>query len=212
MERAGTALERQTCPNQADPITEDSMAAKPLPDADLLRQLLRYEPDTGKLFWKERNASHFPPSKHAATFARTFNNELSGKEAFTAQDERGYHQGWIKGQRYKAHRIIWKIVTGEDPITIDHINGATNDNRWLNLRNATTKENGRNRKISVNNTSGVCGVGWVAECNKWSAAIKIDNRTIHLGFFLKFEDARDARLKAERDAGFHPNHGRKQVR
>ena len=35
------------------------MAPKALPSPEVLRQLLCYEPDTGKLFWKERSRDMF---------------------------------------------------------------------------------------------------------------------------------------------------------
>lgn len=187
------------------------MAAKPLPDADLLRQLLRYEPDTGKLFWRERNASHFPPSKHAGTYARTFNRELAGKEAFTARNELGYHQGWFINRLYRAHRLIWKIVTGEDPDLVDHINGDASDNRWFNLREVSRRENGLNRPLPANNTSGVLGVRLDKRSQKWMASIKVNGIDKHLGTFADIEEARAVRMKAEREFGYHPNHGRRPV-
>ena len=39
------------------------MAVKALPSPEVLRQLLRYEPETGKLFWKERSALFFKCTK-----------------------------------------------------------------------------------------------------------------------------------------------------
>lgn len=185
------------------------MAAKPLPDADLLRQLLRYEPDTGKLFWRERNASHFPPTKHAAVYAMAFNREMAGREAFTAKDDLGYHQGWLLNQRYRAHRLIWKIVTGDDPELVDHINGDSGDNRWFNLRQVTRRENGLNRPLPANNKTGVLGVRFDKRYGKWTASIKVGGRDKHLGTFSDLEDARAARMKAERLYGYHPNHGRR---
>ena len=184
------------------------MAAKPLPDADLLRQLLRYEPDTGKLFWRERSASHFPPSKHAKTFAATFNREMAGKEAFASPNGTGYLQGWIKGRKYRAHRVIWKMVTGNDPDTIDHINGKPDDNRWCNLRDASIKENSQNKSLSKINKSGTCGVFWLSRAQRWKAMLTVDGRNVYVGQFISLEDATLARKAAEREYGFHPNHGR----
>lgn len=187
------------------------MAAKPLPDADLLRQLLRYEPDTGKLFWRERNASHFSGRGHTLSNVATFNRLMAGKEAFTAKDELGYHQGWLINQRYRAHRLIWKIVTGKDPDLVDHINGDASDNRWFNLRQVSRRENGLNRPLPANNKSGILGVRLDKRSQKWVASIKVAGKDKHLGTFSEIDDARAARMKAEREFGYHPNHGRRRA-
>ena len=43
---------------------------------------------------------------------------------------------------YRAHRLIWKWMTGDDPEReIDHINQDPYDNRWENLRLATPAQN-----------------------------------------------------------------------
>lgn len=65
-----------------------------------------------------------------------------------------------------AHRIIWKMETGSDPACeIDHrdLNGL--NNRWENLREATTTQNGFNKKPRsriVQHPKGVYpyGKGW----------------------------------------------------
>lgn len=46
----------------------------------------------------------------------------------------GYRYVKINGIEYYEHDIIWKMLTGKDPVgTIIHINGKTNDNRIENL-------------------------------------------------------------------------------
>ena len=37
----------------------------------------------------------------------------------------------------------------------------------------------------------------------------IDYQSVHLGFFDEKQDAIDARIVAQNEAGFHENHGRK---
>jgi hypothetical protein len=42
----------------------------------------------------------------------------------------------------------------------------------------------------------------------WQARIRVNNRHIYLGVFDSMEEAVRVRKIAEREYGFHPNHGR----
>lgn len=126
-----------------------------------------------------------------------------GQEA-GALSGRGYRNIRIEGKYYLAHRLIWKLLYGEDPEEIDHINGNRSDNRITNLRSVCHYENMRNRKRGSDNTSGVMGVSWHKVNSKWRARIGEEL----LGDFDKFEDAVAARKQAEKELGYHPNHGR----
>lgn len=180
------------------------MAFRALPERDTLLQLLSYDPETGKLFWCERPVEMFPSRRSAGRW----NTLYAGQEAFTGVHLTGYRQGRIDGERYKAHRVIWKMMTGEDPGEIDHINGDRADNSWANLREVERLENSRNRARHYGNTSGVCGVMWHKAGQKWLAKIGVGYAQIHLGVFDTFEEAVAARKAAEAEHGFHENHGR----
>lgn len=175
----------------------------------ILRSLLRYAPETGRLYWLPRNPSMFREGKIPTELAcRIWNTKYAGKEAFTA-NSRGYRVGGIFGRAYEAHRVIWAIVHGDWPSNnIDHENGVRNDNRISNLRDVSTQENARNSKLPSDNTSGVIGVDWRQHKGKWRASIKAEGRQIHLGHFTNFDSAVAARKAAEVQYGFHPNHGR----
>lgn len=180
------------------------MAIRQLPPVGVLRQSLRYEPDTGKLFWLPRPRSHFKTDKSF----RSWNARYPGSEAFTATSH-GYKLGSINGANYRAHRVIWCMVYGSDPTEeIDHINGDKADNRLINLRAVTTLENMRNLRRPSDNKSGVIGVNWDTEKEKWHASITVEGRQIFLGYFGDLGLAAAARQGAERCLGFHPNHGR----
>jgi hypothetical protein len=127
----------------------------------------------------------------------------AGQEAGTFCED-GYRYIRVDRKQYLAHRIIWKLLYGEDPEEIDHINGNRSDNRITNLRSVSRLENMRNRKRASDNTSGVTGVFWYKARSKWRATI---SQKI-LGNFNKFEDAVAARKQAEKELGYHPNHGR----
>jgi len=118
----------------------------------------------------------------------------------------GYLQVCTKGKTYKAHRLVWLIEKGVWPDELDHINGLRTDNRIENLREVTRKENLRNQKTRCTNSSGVMGVG--KEGGRWRARIRIDGRSIHLGYFERLEDAAKARKDADEKYGYHQNHGR----
>ena len=173
------------------------MAAKPLPPAGYLRQRLRYEPETGKLYWRE-----------FAGCERRWNSRYAGTEAFTATNGKGYRMGRIDGAAYQAHRVAWAMHYGSDPEgQIDHINHNRQDNRADNLRDVASGINQKNMSRPRTNTSGVVGVYWYARHAKWMASIKAEGTLIYLGYFADKADAVAARKAAEARYGFHVNHG-----
>lgn len=109
-----------------------------------------------------------------------------------------------------AHRIIWTMIHGliPDGLVIDHINHNASDNRIGNLRLVHRIDNQRNMKKNIKNTSGVVGVGWYKNYQKWTATIQVRGKAVKLGYFASFDDAVEARRKANIKYGFHPNHGR----
>ena len=172
------------------------MTAKELPTVDYLRKRLRYEPETGKLFWLD--CDDMPNS---------WRRQFSGKEAFTCVCG-GYRTGGIKYSGFRAHRVAWAIHYGEWPSNqIDHINGVRIDNRIKNLRMVTSQENMRNIKMFNTNTSGVTGVSWAKSKSKWLAMISVDGKNKHLGLFNNLEEAAAARAEASARYGFTKRHG-----
>ena len=177
---------------------------KPLPSQSTLLKLLRYEPRTGTLFWRERPRSMFASDR----IWRAWNARLAGKEAFAAIAAAGYRIGTLGGRGVYAHRVIIKMVLGIDPDEVDHIDGDQSNNRWDNLRPASRMVNCRNTARRSDNKSGVTGVGWARRDRRWVARIHIDQRNISLGYFTTKVAAIHARKVAEIIYGFHPNHGR----
>lgn len=93
-----------------------------------------------------------------------------------------------------------RIVMGAKPQQIvDHINGNRADNRKSNLRCCSRAENGRNRRLSAINKSGITGVYFDNERHKWAANIIFNSKRIFLGRFEKKEDAIKARIEKEID-------------
>lgn len=175
------------------------MANKPIPSPDELRQLLAYDPETGKLFWKERGPEWFRDTdgRTAQHACRNWNARYAGQEAFTPKDAHGYRIGAIKDVKYKAHRVIWALVHGAWPVgDVDHVNMDRADNRIANLREADRSQNMRNRGATRRNSTGLKGVCWDGEKKKWLAQIKLDGRNKYLGRYDTPEEAHAAYVKA----------------
>jgi hypothetical protein len=180
------------------------MADRPDITPEICRQLLRYEPETGKLFWRERGSEWFSESKNrwggvhsAASRAQTWNARYAGTEAFTASGDDGYLRGAILGKSQLAHRIVWAVAYGVWPSNeVDHVNMDRADNRISNLREADHSENNRNRSVQSNNTSGRKCVSWHKRAGKWRAHIVLHGKQRHLGLFATADEAYAAYLAA----------------
>lgn len=92
----------------------------------------------------------------------------------------------------------------------DHKDGDKLNNQKENLREATYSQNGMNKKIRSNNTSGRVGVHLDKKKNKWCAMICHNKKHINLGYFDSFEKAVEARKEAEEKyfKEFKPNENR----
>lgn len=178
---------------------------------ELCRQLLRYEPDTGRLFWRARTPDLFADTGvggREGSCAR-WNGRYTDAPALSAVCG-GYFTGRIFDLSFSAHRVVWAIVYGEWPpvgLVVDHINGNPQDNRITNLRVVSHTANGRNCKQSKSNRTGRTGVSFSKREGKWVAYIH-DGKRRNLGYFNDYASACAAREAAERQVGYHPNHGR----
>lgn len=180
------------------------MAPKALPSPEVLRQLLRYEPETGKLFWRERSRDMFGSNR----IFLSWNARYAGAEALVVKFM-GYRSGGVNGARVLAHRAVWAMQTGAWPeADIDHINGVRDDNRLENLRAVTRAENLRNTRRRDNNTSGFTGVDYFKAMKSWRARIHVNGAEVVLGYFATAEAAGAARKSADAVYGYHANHGR----
>ena len=164
---------------------------KPLTQ-ERLREVLDYNPNTGVFIWKVATA-----------------NAIKVGSVAGATEGSGYTQIQIDTCLYHAKRLAWLYVFGRWPNDqIDHINGDRQDDRIANLRDVSVAENNMNQRIPSNNTSGVMGVSW-RECRKkWHAQIGHKKKKIFLGYYKTLSEAISARKAAERQYGFHMNHGR----
>lgn len=109
-------------------------------------------------------------------------------------------------RRVWAHRVIMERMLGRplhDKERPDHINGNERDNRRENLRAVTHRQNLQNQKgPHRKNRSGVRGVTWNKDHNKW-AAIVVDGGLRHyLGFFESVEEAGKVAAAKRHELGF----------
>lgn len=164
----------------------------PLPPADYLKARLSYNASTGEVRWRPRPLTGDP---WLDSYVRRWNARYSERVAgYMAGD---YRQVVIDYRKYQEHRVIWKMVTGEEPpIELDHKDRRKTHNVISNMRPATHAENGRNHGIRKNNTSGVKGVYYIPSSGRWRAMIMVDRKCIHLGMFDTCEEAAMHRKQA----------------
>jgi hypothetical protein len=165
---------------------------------ELLRECFDYDPATGLFTWRKRPRSHFVSdhswriffARYVGRPAGTHSNRGYLKLAFTFDDRR-----WMM----HAHRAAWALMTGKWPKNeIDHINRIRDDNRFVNLRDATHAENQHNANKRRNNTSGFVGVVWRGDSQKWIAQIRINRQHYFLGHFDDPAEAHAAYLVAKK--------------
>jgi hypothetical protein len=118
------------------------------------------------------------------------------RKYYWSKDKDGYIIHTKGKSKIRLHRFITNCP---DDLIPDHIHGkpSRNDNRKANLRLVTVSQNGMNREIGTNNSSGIVGVSWHKQTGKWIARIQIDKKRINLGLFDNFDDAVEARKEAE---------------
>lgn len=154
-----------------------------LPPADILRERLEYDPETGDLRWKKHR---YP--KRVGVIA-------------TYKVRAGYQCLRLNGETHYAHRIIWRLHTGEnlsDGMVIDHINHDPSDNRLSNLRLVTLSENTYNTTQNnvLNPDTSRRGI-IQTESNRWSVQINYEGKKLYLGTYDTLLEAIAARTGGE---------------
>lgn len=149
----------------------------------VLREIVRYEPTTGKFYWLKSN-----------------NQSASiGGEAGTVEPNTGYVRFTILGRKYQAHRLAWLYVHGVWPeCEIDHRDLDKTNNTISNLRQAVPANNASNKRVSKRNILGIKGVS-LRRDGKFVARIGHRNEVICLGTFGDVETARAAYVEKARE-------------
>lgn len=141
-----------------------------------LRDTYHYEPGTGDLIWKIRGKGR----------------KFGQKAGHSSGTDGRWRVRLLNGKLVSDHRLAFFLMMGRWPLPgmeVDHRDNNPRNNRWENLREATRSQNGCNRKIQSNNTSGMKGVFFDKTRRKWVAEIKLNNKKIRLGRFDLIEDA-----------------------
>lgn len=142
---------------------------KELPPIETLKEMFDYHPE-GYLVWKNRPREHFATEQGW----RTFNSRFIGNRAGYYNVRNGYITINLNNVFYKGHRIIYKLVTGIEPLLpIDHIDGDVLNNKIENLREATAQENCFNSsKRSVRGKETSIYKGVQKDKKTWLATLK----------------------------------------
>lgn len=161
---------------------------------EYLKEALHYDPETGIFTWNERPESHFKNYGRYLSWNDRFSNKTIG-----CFDE-GYLKTSIDNKLYRLQRLAWLYMEGYLPEhQVDHMDRNKANNKWENLREVSAICNAQNCNMKKNNKSGVTGVCFVKNLNKWRAAICINHKSKYLGIFDNFDDAVRVRYNEELD-------------
>lgn len=138
---------------------------------EMVKEYFSYNHDTGSLTWLKDSGSNWCKGKVAGTKAGD------------------YLRVSFKGKRFYVHRLVYLFHHGYLPDTVDHINGNGSDNRIENLRGCTQAENNLNSKIPKSNTSGVKGVSWNKQHNRYKGIVQYKGKQYFIGYFDNLEEA-----------------------
>lgn len=127
---------------------------------------------------------------------------LVSKEDFYLVKE---HKWWLKDGLYACTKIkgknkyLHRLILGEGDYICDHINQNPLDNRRSNLRKSDKSKNAINSKNRSDNTSGMKGISFDKEKNKWHVYINKEKKRYFIGYFKELKEAVKARIRTERE-------------
>lgn len=158
-----------------------STIVRRVPTQDELKSLYLYDPETG----------HFT---HLKSRGKGRAGQLAGNI-----NSNGYREMRVCNTLFQAHRLAFLYMTGtfpEKPLTVDHINGVRDDNRWCNLRAATWHEQTWNSPVRQQCKSGLKGAWPCKTTGRWQSILTDGKARIWLGRFDTADEAHRAWIKA----------------
>lgn len=155
---------------------------------EYLHQRFLLDKATGELFWK-----------HFDECPKKWNTRWAGKKAGSLNKQQGYIDICIDNEHCRAHSVVWAMVKGYWPeVEIDHRDGARNNNKPGNLREATKAEQRQNAGLRSDSTSGYTGVKFDKRRQTWVAELFAYKQRHYLGQFDTSELAHEAYKDAKR--------------
>ena len=115
-------------------------------------------------------------------------------------------KGYVFNAKNKIylHNIIFNFdpkkqrFTNRGVVEIDHINNDPLDNRKINLRIGTNRQNMMNRGAAKNSRTGIKGVSWCKVKKRWRVAISSDCKYRHIGYYDEIDEAKEAYIFASK--------------
>lgn len=157
---------------------------------DSVNEVFRYEPETGKLFWRDPFITALSSCGKLFKRPRRNDGEAGSVSLHSTSKLPRCRRVKYLGHDYGVHRIIYFMAYGYCPEVLDHIDGNPLNNRLENLRPAFPVLNSWNQKKFKNNTTGITGVNWDKRRKQWRARITVKGVVHELGFTSsKFEAA-----------------------
>ncbi len=152
-------------------------------DPDYIRSILSYDRYTGIFYWKEFRSANAQKGQAAGCVKK------NGRRVIR-----------ILGRLEFCNRLAWVYVTGDQPKgEIDHIDGNPSNDAFSNLRDVTHSQNLQNQKrAKSNNKLGILGVHFQKDRGKYLAQIKVNGKNLHLGRFIRPEEAEAAYKSAKK--------------
>jgi hypothetical protein len=138
---------------------------------DYLNYLFEYK--NGYLYWKNPNSKRVKPGQKVGS-----------------KNGDGYWHTTINGNYKLNHRLIFMMHHGYLPKIIDHIDNNPSNNLIENLRPASHSQNCHNSNISKTNKSGIKGIYWHKQSNKWKAQFKLNGKKIYFGTYYDIDYAK----------------------
>jgi hypothetical protein len=167
------------------------------PTVEYVRQCLEYQ--DGKLYWLDRPMEHFSCQMVFTKWGTRYAGREAGCVGMFGSGSCHLPRVIVTIDKVRIYRavIVWALHNDRWPDNeIDHKDTDSLNDRIENLREATRSQNKANCGIRKNNTSGIKGVGWRKDKNKFRARITVDRQEICLGHFDTEEEAREAYCEA----------------
>lgn len=147
-----------------------------LPTIERLREAIRLDPETGKIYWRITRGR-----------ART------GAEAFTTVTPGGYAYGGLDGRMFTRGRVVFALTHGRWPVgEVRHLDEDPGNDRPGNLADPQTDPRGAARSWTPNGAERVSqhlGVSREDSTGRWKARRAIGGHNISLGQFDSEESA-----------------------